>query len=186
MRSNSGLDELVALAVQRLALGDEVAAAKYGGATPISDGGREEQLLSDVVARSREIGLDPDLSARFFRAQIEANKVVQRRLHDLWSEHPELRPPRKPDLESEVRPRLDDITREMLVRLKGLPRTRPSDGARRGQPLEGRALEGRASESQAFDDRALDELHAEALRIALAPISDRLGIDPLYGDDKAK
>jgi chorismate mutase len=168
MRSNSGLDELVALAVQRLALGDEVAAAKYGGATPISDGGREEQLLSDVVARSREIGLDPDLSARFFRAQIEANKVVQRRLHDLWSVHPELRPPRTPDLESEVRPRLDDITREMLVRLKGLPRTR--------QPLD----------DGAFDDRALDALHAEALRIALAPISDRLGIDPLYGEDKAK
>lgn len=173
MRSNSGLDELdelIALAVQRLALGDEVAAAKYGGATPISDGDREEQLLSDVVARSREIGLDPDLSARFFRAQIEANKVVQRRLYDLWSAHPELRPPRRPDLQAEVRPRLDDITRQMLIRLKGLPRTR----------------EGRTSEWPLDDariGRRLDELHADALRIALAPILEN---DPLYGGDKAK
>ncbi|WP_211192762.1 gamma subclass chorismate mutase AroQ [Actinoplanes sp. TBRC 11911] len=167
MRLNSGLDELIALAVERLALGDEVAAAKYGGATPISDGGREEQLLSDVVARSREIGLDPDLSARFFRAQIEANKVVQRRLYDLWSAHPELRPARRPDLEAEVRPRLDDITRQMLLRLKGLP----------GEPT------GRTFPDA---DRRLDELHADALRIALAPIRDRLENDLFYGGDNSE
>jgi chorismate mutase len=144
----------VALAAQRLVLGDKVAAAKYGSATPISDGGREEQLLSDVVAKSREMGLDPEVSSRFFRAQIEANKVVQRRLHALWATNPELRPRQKPNLESEVRPQLDAITSQMLARLKALqcPRKRLAGTVR--EPL--------------------DDLHAEALRIALAPIRDRI------------
>lgn len=158
----SGTDEhasLVALAARRLALGDKVAAAKYGSPTPISDGGREEQLLSDVVARSREIGLDPEIGSRFFRAQIEANKVVQRRLHDLWSSHPELRPRQKPNLEAEVRPQLDALTRQMLVRLKTLecPTTAVPDVVALAE--------------------SLDELHAEALRIALAPIRERIGGD---------
>lgn len=154
---------LVALAVRRLALGDEVAAAKYGSSTPINDGGREERLLSEVVARSREIGLDPDLSSRFFRAQIEANKVVQQRLHDLWSTHPDLRPRRKPNLESEVRPQLDAITKQMLVRLKALESARNATG--------------RVAQALA---EPLDDLHAEALCIALAPIRDRIGNDSFY------
>ena len=156
---------LVALTLQRLALGDEVAAAKYGTSMPVSDDGREEQLLSEVLDRSREIGVDPDLSSRFFRAQFEASKVVQRRLHELWSAHPELRPRRRPDLESEVRPRLDAITTQMLLGLKAL------DGAR--------TTAGRVG-------RPLDDLHADALRIALAPIRDRMDDDPVDGSDKAK
>jgi chorismate mutase-like protein len=149
---------LVALAVQRLALGDKVAAAKYGSPNPISDDDREEQLLTDVAAKSREIGLDPDVSSRFFRAQIEANKVIQHRLHDLWSAHPELRPDQKPNLESEVRPQLDAITKQILFRLKAL-----ENGTERvADPARG----------------SLDDLHAEALDIALAPIHDRIGTDP--------
>jgi chorismate mutase len=148
---------LVALAVQRLALGDKVAAAKYGSPNPISDDEREEHLLSDVAAKSREIGLDPDVSSRFFRAQIEANKVIQHRLHDLWSAHPELRPDQKPDLESEVRPQLDAITKQMLLGLKALENAKaPVAGRSRG---------------------SLDDLHEEALLIALAPIRDRIDGD---------
>jgi chorismate mutase len=148
---------LVALAARRLALGDKVAAAKYGSAAPIKDGGREEQLLADVIALSREMGLDPEFGARFFRAQIEANKVVQRRLHDLWSAHPDLRPQRKPNLESEVRPQLDAITKLMLVRLKAFDIGRDT------------AVRDVGALSQSLDD-----LHAEALRIALAPIHERM------------
>jgi chorismate mutase len=149
---------LTALAARRLALGDMVAAAKYGSSIPVNDDAREERLLSEVVARSREIGLDPAVSRRFFRAQIEANKVVQRRLHALWLAHPELRPRHRPDLESEVRPQLDAITKQMLLRLKALESA--GDAAER--------VIGPRSAS-------LDDLHAEALRIALTPINARGG-----------
>lgn len=146
------------LAARRLALGDKVAAAKFGSSTPINDGGREEQLLSDIRRRSREIGLDPEVSARFFRAQIEANKVVQRRLHDLWSAHPELRPEQAPNLEAELRPQLDSITTQMLLRLKTLEESQDAAVPEAELLLE-----------------LFDEVHADALRIALAPIRDRVG-----------
>lgn len=144
---------LTALAAERLALGDKVAAAKYGSTTPINDEAREERLLADVVARSREIGLDPSLSCRFFRAQIEANKVLQRRLHALWSDHPELRPRCRPNLEAEVRPRLDMITQQMLLRLKALACARTA-----------------AHRVDGTLDESLRGLHDEALRIALGRI----------------
>jgi chorismate mutase len=147
---------LDALVARRLALGEKVAAAKYGSSTPINDDGREERLLSDVVARSREIGLDPAVSRRFFRAQIEANKMVQKRLHELWLTRPELRPRHRPDLESEVRPELDAITRQMLLRLKAL------ESADNDDALVAGSL-----------DESPDDRHAEALRIALTPIHDR-------------
>jgi chorismate mutase len=83
-------------AARRLALGYEVAAAKFGSSTPVDDGAREQQLLADVRERSHEIGLDPEVCSRFFRAQIEANKMVQRCLYDLWSAHPDLRPEETP------------------------------------------------------------------------------------------
>ncbi|MEV4347219.1 gamma subclass chorismate mutase AroQ [Actinoplanes sp. NPDC049596] len=155
---------LTALAAQRLALGDKVAAAKYGSTAPINDEAREEQLLADVVARSREIGLDPVLSRRFFRAQIEANKVLQRRLHDLWMAHPELQPRHRPDLESEVRPQLDALTKEMLQRLKALECARKAVD-RLGNPLR----------------ESLHDLHEEAFRIALKPIREGAGADPALG-----
>ncbi|MFI6066649.1 gamma subclass chorismate mutase AroQ [Micromonospora sp. NPDC051227] len=147
---------LTALAAERLALGDKVAAAKYGSTTPINDEAREERLLADVVARSREIGLDPLLSRRFFRAQIEANKVLQRRLYAVWSDHPELRPRCRPNLESEVRPQLDVITRQMLLRLKALESARKA----------AHRVDGTLHES-------LRGLHEEALRIAFRRIRGR-------------
>ncbi|MFD0782517.1 gamma subclass chorismate mutase AroQ [Micromonospora azadirachtae] len=147
---------LMALSAQRLALGDKVAAAKYGSEIPINDEAREERLLADVVARSREIGLDPVLSHRFFKSQIEANKVLQRRLHALWADHPELRPRHSPDLESEVRPQLDAITKKMLFRLKSLQCAKKAADR----------LDGALRES-------LHDVHEEALRIALVPIRER-------------
>ncbi|MGW0214483.1 gamma subclass chorismate mutase AroQ [Micromonospora chokoriensis] len=147
---------LTALAAERLALGDKVAAAKYGSTTPIDDEAREERLLADVVARSREIGLDPLLTWRFFRAQIEANKVLQRRLHALWSDHPELRPRCRPNLDSEVRPQLDMITQRMLLRLKALECARTAAHRADGTLYE-----------------SLRGLHEEALRIALGRIRGR-------------
>ncbi|MFD0782880.1 hypothetical protein ACFQZ8_02915 [Micromonospora azadirachtae] len=110
-----------------------------------------------VGAWSSVIGLDPVFNARFFRAQIEPNKAIQRSLHDLWSTHPDLRPPRRPDLESEVRPKLEAITKQMLLELKTFEGTRDTPARAAEPPTE-----------------ALADLHADALCIALAPLWERM------------
>jgi chorismate mutase len=64
---------------------------------------------------------------QFFRDQIDANKVIQRGLHEHWRDHPEKLPVVPHDLAAEVRPRLDHITGQMLwlfVRVDTLPRLR--------------------------------------------------------------
>ncbi|MDT7787608.1 MAG: chorismate mutase, partial [Pseudonocardiales bacterium] len=72
------LGELTDLAVRRVQVADLVAAAKFGTTSPIDDPAREQVLLDTAAAKSIELGIDPEVSKRIFRDQIEANKVVQR------------------------------------------------------------------------------------------------------------
>jgi chorismate mutase-like protein len=85
-RSAVRLGSLTSLAAQRILLGDKVAAAKFGTDQPIDDPSRERHELDAVAALAAREGVDPDASVRFFRAQIEANKVVQRGLYALWAD----------------------------------------------------------------------------------------------------
>ncbi|WP_364704601.1 chorismate mutase [Streptomyces ossamyceticus] len=75
-----GLTSLTDLFAERLLIADQVAAAKYGTARPIDDPAREQRILDDVAARAVGLGLDPDVVVAVLRDQIEANKLVQRRL----------------------------------------------------------------------------------------------------------
>jgi chorismate mutase len=109
---------LTNLAAERILLADKVAAAKFGTTQPIDDPVREQQVLDSVATMSHSIGIDPAVSVQFFRDQIEANKVVQRGLYSKWEAYPELRPTHRPDLSTEVRPQLDQITGEMLQQLR--------------------------------------------------------------------
>ncbi|MFI9550778.1 hypothetical protein [Nonomuraea endophytica] len=56
--------------------------------------------------------------------QIEASKLVQRALFRRWSADPRSRPVRRPDLRTEVRPRLDRLTVDMLEAIKAAERAR--------------------------------------------------------------
>jgi chorismate mutase len=134
--------------VERLLLADKVAAAKFGTAMPIEDRVRESQLLGVVRRLSLAVGVDPLLSLRFFEDQIEANKYVQAGLHRRWAAHPELRPRCRPNLSIEVRPRLDELTSEMIVQL----------GARK------------SGEPDTSVQPPLDPLHREALRLAMRAV----------------
>ncbi|WP_207755678.1 gamma subclass chorismate mutase AroQ [Nonomuraea cypriaca] len=113
-----GLARLTDLTVRRILLADQVAAAKYGTSRPIDDPARERQVLDSVATLSRSIGLAPKDGVDFFTAQIEAAKVVQRGLYAHWKAHPELRPSERPELATEVRPRLDLLTTRILRQLK--------------------------------------------------------------------
>ncbi|WP_245821674.1 gamma subclass chorismate mutase AroQ [Lentzea waywayandensis] len=155
------LGELTGLAVQRVQVADLVAAAKFGTTQPIDDPVREQQVLDGVRAKAVELRLDPESAARFFRAQIEANKLVQRGLYTRWTEHPEEVPHRRPDLGTEVRPILDRLTTEILAELKDTEQLR--------HPTLRCEIHATIAERSAVVHR-LDRLHENALAEAMRPV----------------
>ncbi|MBA3488715.1 MAG: gamma subclass chorismate mutase AroQ [Longispora sp.] len=156
------LGPLTDLAVERLLLADKVAAAKFGTDKPIDDPAREQQVLDKVAELSISVGVDAEVSKRFFRDQMEANKLVQRSLYELWTTHPELRPTDRPDLALEIRPQLDTITTGMLEQLKIT-----SDVRRPGVECEVGLF---STIFSAAVDKQLDELHISALGAALGSV----------------
>lgn len=55
---------------------------------------------------------------RFFRDQIEASEVIQRELHHPWRRHPGEVPAAKADLAAEARPKLDQVTTQIIQRFE--------------------------------------------------------------------
>ena len=119
--SAPSLWRLTDLAAQRVAIADQVAAAKYGTPSPIDDPVREQQIYDSVAARAPQLGLDPADAVRFFHAQIEANKLVQRGLYARWDAHPAEAPTSRPDL-GQIRPVIDGLNTGLLTELAA---TRP-------------------------------------------------------------
>jgi chorismate mutase len=158
------LGPLADLAVQRILLADKVAAAKFGTGQPIDDPVREQQVLDQVAARSRELGISPAASIRFFQAQIEANKVVQRGLFQRWTQHPGEQPAERPDLPGEVRPQLDRITGQILDQLRNTAKFR-----RPGVVCAAGHFE---AELSADIVNRLDELHRKAVTVSLRPVCE--------------
>jgi chorismate mutase len=158
------LGSLADLAVQRILLADKVAAAKFGTTQPIDDPVREKQVLDQVAATSVSMGLPPDPSVRFFRAQIEANKLVQRGLFQRWTEHPAEQPAQRPDLAKEVRPQLDRITGRILEQLVD------TRGIR--HPGVVCAVWHAEAEISADIGNHLDELHRRAVAMSLRPVCE--------------
>ena len=115
---------LTDLAAQRVQIADKVAAAKYGTPSPIDDPAREQQIYDRVAAQAPALGLDPADAVAFFRAQIEANKLVQRGLYARWDAHPDEVPTTRPDLATEVRPVIDRLNTELLSELAATLPTR--------------------------------------------------------------
>jgi hypothetical protein len=183
-RRSGSLTPLARLILERILLADKVAAAKFGTGRPIDDPVREHQELDRVAELSVDMGLDPRASTEFFRDQIEANKVVQRGLHALWTDHPELRPSARPDLTGEIRPRLDALTTQILDGLRavggGRDATRAAPRPRTGPGTEvaggaGSAVGGRPGRQGplAAAGEELDQLHRDGLDVALRSIRAR-------------
>lgn len=156
------LHSLADLAAQRLATADLVAAAKYGTGSPIDDPAREQQVLDDVARQARDLGADPEATVRFFRDQIEANKMVQRELHRRWDADPSQAPApgERPDL-AEVREEINRVNGELVrgIAASSVARTAPS--CRGLLVVAGVRVRG---------ERQLDALHAVALGRALMSV----------------
>lgn len=159
------LHRVVELSAERLATADLVAAAKWESGAPIDDPERERQVLRTVRQQAEEAGGDPADTARVFRDQIEANKDVQRGLHQQWGYDPAQAPSEVPDLDA-VRA---DINRVTAALVRALAAAVP---VRSAPSCDGLLTAGAA---QVRLERRLDQLHADALDRALASVCGTRG-----------
>lgn len=155
------LGRLTDLVVQRLRVSDDVAASKYGTASPIDDPAREQQVLEQVRSQAGDLGLDPVPATAFFQDQITASKVVQKGLFARWAAHPEEAPTTRPDL-GQIRARLDQLTTDLLGELKATVRLRDEPTAC--------AVRLAVSTSSGAVLEGLDVLHRQALTRAVRSV----------------
>ncbi|GLV77748.1 chorismate mutase [Streptomyces hygroscopicus] len=159
----ASLRPLVELSAERALVADEVAAAKWGTDSPIDDPAREREVLDAVARQAEELGADPVATARIFRDQIEASKVVQRGLYRRWAADPAQAPTDRPDL-GRIRLEINRINGELVRAIAD------SAALREAPSCEGRLTAGAAA---VIHGRRLDTLHTVALGRALPSVCER-------------
>jgi len=78
------LQNLVDLSARRLVIAEQVAFAKWDNGMPVEDTSREDYVIASATKSGQSRGLDQTLVSNFFKAQIEANKLVQYSLLAEW------------------------------------------------------------------------------------------------------
>jgi chorismate mutase len=116
--SEAGAVRLFELMGERLGLMHEVALWKWTARKPIADPARERELLDQVAQLGQSSGLAPDFTRRFFAAQIEAGKLVQRDDFERWRTAPPTAQPGR-DL-SLVRQDIDALNKRIVETLAAL------------------------------------------------------------------
>jgi chorismate mutase len=124
------LQPLVETSARRLNLAQEVAFAKWENGTAVEDPPREEHVIASAVTTGKTEGLDPAVVSRFFRAQIEANKVVQSSLLSTWHKAGKAPEHQTKDLTTTIRPQLDKIQKELIEELISTAPVRASSTCR--------------------------------------------------------
>ncbi|HWB12548.1 MAG TPA: gamma subclass chorismate mutase AroQ [Pirellulales bacterium] len=119
-QSEVAVDGLLDLMRRRLALMHEVARWKWNESKPITDRDREQQLLDDLERRGLEYGLSRQRTNRFMTAQIEAGKLIQEADFAAWREQGQGKFSNARDLNSDLRPLIDDLSDSMLAQLSRL------------------------------------------------------------------
>jgi chorismate mutase len=111
------LQALIATSAQRLSIGKQVALSKWDSKIPVEDAPREAHVIAAAIQAGELRGLDQIFVATFFKAQIEANKLVQYSLLAEWYRlgnapaHPSI------DLSNAIRPELDQIQTALVAEL---------------------------------------------------------------------
>jgi chorismate mutase len=130
----AGIDPLmtlVGLMHQRLDLIVEVARSKWNTGSSVEDLAREQSLADDVAGLAPRYGLDPQLAAKFFRAQIEAAKLVESALIARWTlTHAEAFADAA-DQRAALRPKIDRLTAQLLAALAAVAPALKRDDAER-------------------------------------------------------
>jgi chorismate mutase-like protein len=95
----------------------DVAKTKWNSGSEIEDPIREQQLLSEVGVKAQTVGVPTEWAQHFFRFQIEAAKQVQYCLFAQWSIQYQGSFAEVQDLRTAIRPKLDQLTAELLQEL---------------------------------------------------------------------
>jgi chorismate mutase len=111
------LQPLMETSAHRLVIAEQVALAKWDSGTAVEDASREAQVIASAVTAGESKGLDPAVVSDFFRAQIEANKLVQYSLLAEWRRLGRA-PDHKPvNLAGTIRRELDQLGTELIAKL---------------------------------------------------------------------
>lgn len=111
------LQPLVEISARRLVIAQEVALAKWDSGTPVEDVSREAQVILDVTTKAEARGLDEASVADFFKAQIEASKLVQYASLAAWRRAGRAPNHKAINLSSTIRPELDQVDTALIAEL---------------------------------------------------------------------
>lgn len=110
------LKMLVETSARRLTLARQIAFAKWDARSHVEDAAREADVMTAAVKAGQSRGLDRDFVSNFFKAQIEANKLVQYSLLATW--HRAGSAPFHPAINlTTVRARLDRLQEDLIIEL---------------------------------------------------------------------
>jgi chorismate mutase len=124
------LQRLVETSAQRLIIAEQVALVKWDKGIPVEDASREGQVIVHAVTAGQSRGLDQQLVSNFFRAQIEANKLVQYALLAEWRRVGKAPDHRPVDLANTIRPELDEVDAALIAELEESTAIRASASCR--------------------------------------------------------
>lgn len=108
------LETVLSLMAKRLALAEDVARYKWNQQAAIEDSAREQLIIKTLVAQAEKQGLPAAWSERFFRAQIEASKLIQGQLFTDWQKQQAKPFTDVPDLNSQTRPKLYKLMSDLI------------------------------------------------------------------------
>ncbi len=83
---------------------DDVARNKWNSGAPIEDLPREREIIDALGKQAASYGLDAGIAREFFRAQIEASKIIQRTRFAEWRAAGQPKFESVRDLGKEIRP----------------------------------------------------------------------------------
>ena len=120
------LQPLVETSARRLVIAKQVALAKWDSGAAVEDAPRETKVITDAVKDGEAMGLQAASIENFFRAQIEANKLVQYSLLADWRRSGKAPAHTPINLVATIRPQLDQVQTALIEELKDTAAARAS------------------------------------------------------------
>ncbi len=114
------VDAVLDLMRARLALMQDVARWKWNSGKPVHDPQREVELLERLTGQAQDAGLDTEFARDFFQSQMQASKIIQQAAFEAWQADGSKRFADVPDLQTELRPKIGDISHRLVTELAAL------------------------------------------------------------------
>lgn len=111
------INELRDLMARRLSMMEDVARHKWNQQSAIEDLPREQKIIASLQVQATALGIPAVWAEHFFRAQIEAAKQIQRECFVRWQSQQQGKFDHVPNLETVIRPQLDQLTTQILKQL---------------------------------------------------------------------